>query len=62
MNLYSVIEAAEYVGLKPETIKYHLYTSGYLKGQKVGNSIVFTQEELDAFKVSRPKPGPKPKD
>lgn len=61
MTLFSVREAAEYLGLKPETIKYHLYTSGYLKGQKVGNSIVFTQGELDAFSENKPKPGPKSK-
>lgn len=59
--LYSVTEAAQYLGIKPETIKYHLYQSQLLKGQLVGKSIVFTQAELDTFKATVPKRGRKPK-
>jgi hypothetical protein len=59
MKLYSLKEAAEYLGLKPETVKYHVYQSGYLKGQLIGKSLVFTQEELDEFKQRVPAPGRK---
>lgn len=59
MRLFSLKEAAEYLGLKPETVRYHVYHSGYLKGQKVGHSLVFTQDELDRFKQSVPRPGRK---
>ena len=59
MKLYSLKEAAAYLGLKPETVRYHVYYSGYLKGQKVGHSLVFTQEELDRFKQTVPRPGRK---
>lgn len=59
MKLYSLKEAAEYLGLKPVTVKYHVYQSGYLQGQLVGNSLVFTQEELDRFRETVPRPGRK---
>jgi hypothetical protein len=59
MKLYSLKEAAVYLGLKPETLKYHVYQSGYLKGQLVGKSLVFTEEELDEFKARVPVPGRK---
>jgi hypothetical protein len=59
IKLFSVREAAEYLGLKPETVRYHIYYSGYLKGQKVGNVLVFTQDELDHFKQTVPRPGPR---
>lgn len=62
MKLFSLKEAAAYLGLKPETVKYHVYQSGYLKGQLVGKTLVFTQEELDHFKATVPTPGRKKRD
>jgi excisionase family DNA binding protein len=61
-QLYSTAEAAEYLGLKVETVKYHLYQSGYLKADVVlGKTLGFYQSTLDAFKESVPPPGRKPK-
>lgn len=60
-ELYSTKQAAEYLGVKPETIKYHVYTSGYLKPIKLGpRTLVFTKAMLDDFKRTVPEPG-KPK-
>lgn len=55
--LYSVKDAAEYLELAVVTIKYHIYESGHLRPQKVGGTLVFTQEELDRFKEEVPSPG-----
>jgi hypothetical protein len=53
MELFSTKKAAEYLGLKPETIKYHVYTSKYLKPLLVhGRALVFTKEQLDEFKAN----------
>ncbi len=49
-RIYSVNEAADYLGIKPETIKYHIYTSGHLKGQRTGGRRMLTEEELEKFK------------
>lgn len=65
-QLYSVKDAAEYLGLKPETIKHHLYISKRLIGQRVAGRVIFTKNELDDFQAQRAagevKPGPKPKE
>lgn len=48
-DLFSIAEAAEYLGLEEATVKYHVYTAENLTGQKIGRSRVFTKQELDAF-------------
>ena len=63
MKLYSTQEAAEYLGLSLSALKYHIHTAGNLTPQKVGNSLVFTQEQLDQFQATRRGPGrPKTKE
>ncbi|MBZ0310185.1 MAG: helix-turn-helix domain-containing protein [Anaerolineae bacterium] len=52
MRLFSTKEAADYLGVTERTIKWYVHEAGYLKGQKVGHSLVFTQEELDALNAS----------
>jgi DNA adenine methylase len=52
-RLYSTKEAATYLGLKEETVKYHVYVSSALHPERVGNSLVFTEEELERFKRDR---------
>lgn len=59
-KLFSTQEAAQYLGITASGLKYHVYNSGQLKGQMVGNSLVFTQEELDLFKQNR-QPAGRPK-
>jgi hypothetical protein len=56
-RLFSTEKAAEYLGIKMPLMKYHIHKSKRLKGQKVGNSLVFTQDELDQFKKIERKPG-----
>jgi excisionase family DNA binding protein len=61
-RLYSTAEAADYLGLKVETVKYHLYQSGRLQADVVlGRTLGFYQSTLDAFKESVPRPGRPPK-
>ena len=57
-RLFSTAEAADYLGLKVETVKYHLYQSGYLQADVVlGRTLGFYQSTLDRFKVTVPPPG-----
>lgn len=57
---YSTAEAAEYLGLSLSALKYHIHVAKNLTGHLVGNSLVFTQEELDEFKRNkRPQGRPK---
>ena len=57
-RLFSTAEAAEYLGLKVETVKYHLYQSGHLKADIVlGRTLGFYQSTLDQFKATVPPPG-----
>ena len=57
MNLYSTREAAEYLGISLSALKYHVHTVANLTPQKVGHSLVFTQEQLDQFQETRRGPG-----
>lgn len=56
MMLYSTAQAAAYLGLKVDALKYHL-KQGHLAPQKVGHSLVYTPEELDRFQLTRRPPG-----
>lgn len=58
--LFSTTEAAKYLQISLSTVKYHLYETKALKGALVGNSLVFTQEQLDQFKLDR-RPQGRPK-
>lgn len=55
-DVFTVSQAADYLGISKDGIKYHLYKSGLLVGKTVGRDILFTREELDHFKETRPKP------
>ena len=59
-KLYSTREAASYLGLKEETVKYHVYVSNTLYPVKVGKSLVFTEEELERFTRER-RPAHRPR-
>lgn len=52
-KLYSTKEAAVYLGISERTMKSYIHEKGLLKGQKIGHSLVFTQDELDTFKEWR---------
>jgi len=57
MKLYSTSEAATYLGLSVAAIKYHVHIARNIEPQRVGHSLVFTQEQLDEFKKTRRSPG-----
>lgn len=61
-DLFSVAEAAEYLGLSRRGIQWHVYNTKLLQGTKVGKTLVFTRQELDDFRSKKPKPGPKPQE
>lgn len=56
MKLYSTKEAAAYLGLSASGVKHYVYVAKKLKPIKVGNSLAFTQEQLDML-TNRRKPG-----
>jgi excisionase family DNA binding protein len=55
-DVYTVAQAAVYLGISKDGVKYHLYKSGLLAGKTIGRDILFTRAELDRFKLMRPKP------
>ncbi len=51
-KLYTLQEAADYLGVHPATIKYHLYrakTPEFPKGHRYGRLLLWTERELDAW-------------
>jgi len=49
-ELYSTAEAAAYLGLTIDGVKYHVYQSRRLRpDKKVGHALIFTRETLDRF-------------
>ncbi len=62
-ELFDVTQAAAYLGVKRETIKYHLYVTKDLKAShKFQNLVVFTKQDLDEFReIKRPAHRPKKK-
>lgn len=52
MQLFSTKQAADYLDLSRSAVRYHV-DGGNLKPMKVGNSLVFTREQLDAFKLTK---------
>jgi len=61
-KVYSITEAAKYLGKTVANIKYHKYSSGYLEkyGTVVGKSLVFTEDELKYLKSHWDKLIPEP--
>lgn len=55
-DIFTVAQAADYLGITTDGIKYHLYKSKRLKGTMVGRDVLFNRQELDAFKASGLKP------
>ena len=64
MPVYSLKDVAEHLGMHPQTVKYHIYTSKYFAGlgTVIGQALVFTDDELAkmvAIKAKMPAPGRK---
>lgn len=49
---FSTREAAVYLGLSFSTMKYYVHYVKRIKGQKMGNSLMFTRDQLDEFKAN----------
>ena len=60
INEYSLREAAEYLALKPETLKHHYYKTKKLEGRCIGRTLIFTRVQLDKF-AETPRPVGRPK-
>ena len=59
MQIYSTREAAAYLGISVPALKFYI-RQGRLQPAKVGHSLVFTQNQLDAFKPTmRPSGRPR---
>lgn len=59
--LYTMEDAAGYLGLSLSALKYHVHLADNLTPAKLGNTLVFTQAQLDEFQASRrPQGRPKP--
>ena len=61
-KLFSTRQAAEYLGLSLSAIKYHIHEAKTITGELIGNSLIFTQEELDRFKENKRPQGRPRKD
>lgn len=61
-KLYGIDDAAKYLGISRHTVRYHLYKSHRLQGQRISDAVVFTQEQLDTFKKQDFTRGPKTKE
>lgn len=57
-KLYSTAEAADYVGLAEETLKYHIYKRQHLAADyTIGGDLIFLQATLDDFKAKHQAEG-----
>ena len=59
-QFFSTKEAAEYLNLGVRSIYYHLYRAKDLRSELIGNSLMFTREELDRFHSNK-RPSGRPK-
>lgn len=57
MKLYDTKQAAEYLGLSIPGLKYHVHVAHNIIPQKLGRTLVYTQEQLDQFQATRRSPG-----
>ena len=50
-RLYSTVEAAAYLGVNPETLRYHIYDKQHIQADyTIGRDLAFLEETLDAFR------------
>lgn len=50
LQIFSTVEAAEYLGVSVPTVKYHLYVAKDLEPDtELGGRLVFTKATLDHF-------------
>ncbi len=60
-TFFSTQEAARFLGVKPETVRYHVYVvKDLVPDRMVGKSLIFYQSTLEAFRKSK-RPGGRPR-
>ena len=52
-QLYSLAEAAEYLGMDINALKYHAFTVNTIFSQLIGNARVFWKADLDHFQANK---------
>ena len=53
ITLYAMDEAAAYLGCSLSNVKYHVHAAGNLKPARLGNTLFFTEAQLDQFQANR---------
>lgn len=56
-QVFSTREAAEYLGVTFNTMKYYIHYAKTITGKKMGNSLMFTKDQLDEFRANKRPPG-----
>lgn len=56
-QVFDMEEAAEYLGISKEMMYTYVTRQQRLRGKKVGNSMAFSRQQLDAFKRTMRRPG-----
>jgi excisionase family DNA binding protein len=57
-KLFSTAEAAEYLGIHVQTLKYHIYEKKHLAADyESGGNLLFLESTLDAFKAQHQAEG-----
>ena len=57
-KLYSTAEAAEYLGIHVQTLKYHIYEQKHFAADyESSGNLLFLQETLDAFRAGHQAEG-----
>ena len=54
---YLVREAAELLGLSPDTVRRYSSRGLLRPSRRLGNMLVFSEQEIQRYQVSRRKPG-----
>jgi len=53
MKLYDTSKAAQYLKMTVSALKYHVHIARNITPQKLGRTLIFTQEQLDEFQANR---------
>lgn len=60
-QVFSTADAADYLGMAVITLKKHIHDKKDITGEIVGNSLVFTRQQLDDFYTTPRRPVGRPR-